>query len=219
VRFVVCVVTKVNLQRRDEKIASMPQSSIGTIITIITLLVLLSYVYSQQRKVDSRTIPSCQQLHSSQYNCQMPNISKETFEYENCPKARKLQIQCSPIYGVNCTNDDDEFEDNTMIFTKEIDCYHTNGHSFFVAMALSVFFGILGFDRMYLGYWGLGIFKLFTIGGFGIWAIVDCFLISMQHLGPADGSNYIVGYNGPRTSHFPRSSDTLFISWFHRNQG
>lgn len=41
------------------------------------------------------------------------------------------------------------------------------------ALLLSLFFGELGFDRMYLGYWGLGILKLITAGGIGIWWVYD----------------------------------------------
>ncbi|MGN1481317.1 TM2 domain-containing protein [Porcipelethomonas sp.] len=56
------------------------------------------------------------------------------------------------------------------------------------ALILSIFLGELGIDRFYLGYTGLGILKLITGGGFGIWWLVDLILIAMGKLTAKDGS-------------------------------
>ena len=59
--------------------------------------------------------------------------------------------------------------------------------SFLVAILLSIFVGTLGVDRFYLGYVGLGILKLVTLGGCGIWAIVDIILIATGNLKDKNG--------------------------------
>ena len=56
------------------------------------------------------------------------------------------------------------------------------------AILLSVFVGGLGVDRFYLGYTGLGIVKLLTLGGLGSWALIDLVMICTGSLRPADGS-------------------------------
>ena len=46
-----------------------------------------------------------------------------------------------------------------------------------VSLILSILIGTLGIDRFFIGDTGLGVGKLLTCGGFGIWAIIDWFLI------------------------------------------
>jgi hypothetical protein len=56
-----------------------------------------------------------------------------------------------------------------------------------VAILLSGFLGTLGIDRFYLGYTGLGILKLITCGGFGIWWIIDLVMIATGSLKDSKG--------------------------------
>ena len=56
-----------------------------------------------------------------------------------------------------------------------------------VTLLLSILVGTLGVDRFYLGYIGLGILKLVTAGGCGIWWIIDIVLIATNKMTDAQG--------------------------------
>ena len=56
-----------------------------------------------------------------------------------------------------------------------------------VAVVLSFFLGALGIDRFYLGYTGVGLAKLVTIGGLGMWALIDCVLIVVRVVPDSEG--------------------------------
>jgi hypothetical protein len=54
-------------------------------------------------------------------------------------------------------------------------------------LLLSFFLGGLGVDRFYLGHTGVGIAKLLTFGGCGVWALIDFILIAMRNINDSDG--------------------------------
>jgi TM2 domain-containing membrane protein YozV len=56
---------------------------------------------------------------------------------------------------------------------------------------LSALLGTLGIDRFYRGQAGLGVAKLLTVGGCGIWALVDTLMYLMSDL-PTDATGAII---------------------------
>ena len=59
--------------------------------------------------------------------------------------------------------------------------------SYITAVLLSFFLGALGIDRFYTGQIGLGVGKLLTAGGCGIWALVDLILYATHKVNDASG--------------------------------
>jgi TM2 domain-containing membrane protein YozV len=50
-----------------------------------------------------------------------------------------------------------------------------------LTLIMSIVFGTLGVDRFIMGQVGLGILKLITLGGCGIWWLIDVILIATKH--------------------------------------
>ncbi|HEY7424759.1 MAG TPA: TM2 domain-containing protein [Gemmataceae bacterium] len=59
--------------------------------------------------------------------------------------------------------------------------------SWTTALVLSILLGGWGVDRFYLGYVGLGVLKLITGGGCGIWWLIDWIRIANGSLTDAEG--------------------------------
>lgn len=56
------------------------------------------------------------------------------------------------------------------------------------AILLALFVGGLGVHRFYLGYTWQGVVQLLTLGGLGVWALIDLIRIITGDLQPKDGS-------------------------------
>jgi len=56
------------------------------------------------------------------------------------------------------------------------------------ALLLCFFFGVFGAHRFYVGKVGTGILMLITIGGLGIWAMIDFILIIVGAFKDSDGN-------------------------------
>lgn len=49
-----------------------------------------------------------------------------------------------------------------------------------LVLVMSIIFGSIGVDRFIMGKVGTGIVKLLTLGGFGIWWLIDIILIATK---------------------------------------
>lgn len=59
--------------------------------------------------------------------------------------------------------------------------------TYLTALLLSIFVGGLGIDRFYVGHVGLGVGKLLTAGGLGVWALIDLILFATRSVKDSEG--------------------------------
>ncbi|XP_036378485.1 TM2 domain-containing protein 1 [Megalops cyprinoides] len=173
-------------------------------------VILLCFTYCHLKMALASEIDSCENLHLGQYLCKDPKIDDATQEPDNC-KDSVAWVECLPAPNVSCrlsNGTEFKFSGEEVGFNKSIPCRNVSGYSYKVAVALSLFLGWLGADRFYLGYPALGLLKFCTVGFCGIGSLVDFMLISMQIVGPSDGSSYIVDYYGARLTRLSITNET-----------
>jgi TM2 domain-containing membrane protein YozV len=70
---------------------------------------------------------------------------------------------------------------------KKANTTHGGGKSQLIALLLVILVGGLGIHRFYLGYTWQGVVQLLTLGGCGVWALIDLIRIITGDLKPKDG--------------------------------
>lgn len=71
---------------------------------------------------------------------------------------------------------------------------NTDDKKFITVWLLALIVGVFGVDRFYLGKIGTGILKLITIGGLGVWWLIDLILILANRTKDKNGNN-LQGYD------------------------
>lgn len=179
----------------------------------MTFLVCLGAVYAQPslkcsgNLLDGDTdIPKCSDLLMGQFKCDEPDIDTDTQQAVGCDRNGTVKIQCKPAPKIVCYPDEKltlsysghpcEFDGEKIGFYLEKSCKWTNGYNFETALLLSIFLGMFGIDRFYLGYPAIGLLKFSTLGFFFLGQLIDVLLIATQTVKPSDGSEYVIDYFG-----------------------
>ena len=67
----------------------------------------------------------------------------------------------------------------------------TNSTDWLALFLLTFFFGVLGVHRFYVGKIGTGFLMLITLGGFGVWFLVDLILVVTGQFTNKDGQKIL----------------------------
>jgi len=65
---------------------------------------------------------------------------------------------------------------------------YKNGKKILLPAILCFFFGVFGAHRFYVGKYGTAIVQLLTIGGLGVWAMIDFLIIVFGAFTDAEGN-------------------------------
>ncbi|EDW65439.1 TM2 domain-containing protein amaretto [Drosophila virilis] len=93
------------------------------------------------------------------------------------------KVQCTVYTDIDCYGARTFFRDG-------VPCVRYTDHYFVTTLIYSMLLGFLGMDRFCLGQTGTAVGKLLTMGGVGVWWIIDVILLITNNLLPEDGSNW-----------------------------
>eukprot|EP00002_Diphylleia_rotans_P013210 TRINITY_DN2574_c0_g1_i2.p1 TRINITY_DN2574_c0_g1~~TRINITY_DN2574_c0_g1_i2.p1 ORF type:complete len:195 (-),score=20.95 TRINITY_DN2574_c0_g1_i2:122-706(-) len=131
----------------------------------------------------------CQRVNSDFYRCVLADITGKSeseirdndligcrsYSGFKTEKTKTGTASCTVLDGIECSG-------NRTFLMDNVPCVKYSEKKYPTALLLSVFLGWVGADRIYLDYALMGSFKLLTLGGLGIWWLVDtCLLLAGQY--------------------------------------
>ena len=107
-----------------------------------------------------------------------------SFGGQRSEEVERTAVCCRALECVECRGE--------RTFLREgVPCVKYTNHYFLTALLYAILLGFLGMDRFCLGKTGTAVGKLLTLGGLGIWWVIDIILLITGQLLPEDGSNWI----------------------------
>lgn len=108
-------------------------------LQVVIFVFFLKYIVSRP----------CSELQIGQFKCSQPVIDHHTQTAVNCSTDRSVHVPCYPANGVIC--EEKTFSGKMIGFYKKTACRYVSKYHYQTAVLISIFLGVFGIDRFYLG--------------------------------------------------------------------
>lgn len=97
-------------------------------------------------------------------------------------EVERAKTVCMALPDIECYGDKKFIRDG-------FPCVKHGEHYFLTTLLYSILLGFLGMDRFCLGQTGIAVMKLLTLGGLGLWWLIDIVLLVSNNLTPEENWN------------------------------